>query len=81
MNETEGNTERNENEFNYPRAVVRAGAVCGKLVFFSWKKKKKKKVVERLKVAANLLPSDTYPSLTFLILDSDLVWNPRRGNF
>lgn len=43
MNETEGNTERNENEFNYPRAVVRAGAVCGKLVFFSWKKKKKEK--------------------------------------
>lgn len=70
MNETEGNTERNENEFNYPRAVVRAGAGNSS---FSREKEKKKKVVERLKVAANLLPSDTYPPLTFLILDSDLV--------
>lgn len=40
MNETEGNTERNENEFNYPRAVVRAGA--GNSSFSREKKKKEK---------------------------------------
>lgn len=40
MNETGQNTERNENEFNYPRAVVRT---TGNSSFSRGKKKEKKK--------------------------------------